>query len=426
MLSQSGPRARDSRMVRAARVRSVRTRAGSRSSSASRTTGAATPESSTPVAVVVVNGNPRRVRHACSTSAWSRTAASRGRVTRRRTDAASATTRSGGSRSSSITANRSSTTSAGAPDPRARPGRRARASAAATTASGCPCANVRIRSASSPRTPWATRSRSTSWSVSGPTTSSPSRGRHPGAARQAWFGPRRPTSTVVTVAGRACDELVADPAVEQVEPLEAVDHQHVDPGGGDPFGGRRGRRRRRSSQRGAERGERSRHRRLRPAAVQAHPGQRQPRQRPGDQHGLADPARPVHEHHRRSVRGEQCGQARAFLCPTDQGCSRRGRQAVGDRAPRAGLAHRGMLVRPQRSPGVLRLVGTRGPVCPGRSPGTLRTGPVHAHRTDAPSRRHVLMERSSDAWHNAGFLASADRIRPAEEPSCASASSPSA
>ena len=39
--------------------------------------------------------------------------------------------------------------------------------------------------------------------VIGPTTSSPSRVRHPGAVRQAAFGPRRPTSRVVTPAGRA-------------------------------------------------------------------------------------------------------------------------------------------------------------------------------------------------------------------------------
>ncbi len=108
-----------------------------------------------------------------------------------------------GPRSSRITVNNSSTTSAGAPDPRDSPGRRARASLATRTASGCPRANARIRVASSPLMPWAARSRSTSPGRSGPTANSPSSRRHPGAVRQATFGPRRPTSRVDTVAGRA-------------------------------------------------------------------------------------------------------------------------------------------------------------------------------------------------------------------------------
>ena len=102
MLSQSGPWARASTRTRALRVLSIRTRPGSRSSRASRKTGAAGAESATPPAVVTANGSRRKVCHACSTSGSSTTAASMGRVTRRRTAAASAKARSRGPRSSSI------------------------------------------------------------------------------------------------------------------------------------------------------------------------------------------------------------------------------------------------------------------------------------------------------------------------------------
>jgi hypothetical protein len=85
----------------------------------------------------------------------------------------------------------------------------------------------------------------------------PSRCRAPGDIRSAAAHQQRGD---VVREGR--DELVADPTVQQVEPLETIDHHHVDAGVGDLPGGCRGRRRRGSSQPGSQGGERSGNRRL--------------------------------------------------------------------------------------------------------------------------------------------------------------------
>ena len=357
-------------MARAARARRSRTRSGSRSSSASSRTGAATPDSSRPAAVVVVNGRRRRVRQASSTSCPSTTAASSGRVTRRRTETASTVARSCGGRSSRITANSSSTTSAGAPDPSGRPGRRASASAATTTASGCPRAKVRIRCASSPRTPWAASSRSTSGSVMGPTTSSASRVRQPGAVRQATFGPRRPTSRTVTDAGSApASSFLIHPSSRLRRSKLSITRTSVPASAIAPAADGR-RRRWRHAEGGAERGQGSRHGRFHLASVEHDALQRQGGQRAGDQRGLADPAGAVHEDGGGPVRAQQRGQPRSLLRATDEGGGRRLRQTLRYGTPGPGHVHARMLEpRAPDSECPSRTFG-RGPVrrsCSGRS-----------------------------------------------------------
>ena len=137
--------------------------------------------------------------------------------------------------------------------------------------------------------------------------------------------------------GQRRDELVADPAVEQVQPLEAVDHQDLCLGvgqlpGGDCSGLWCG-----SAKGCAQRCQRSRHRRLRPVPVDRHGLHRQEGERPVDQRGLADPARTVHEHDRWSVRLEQRAQAPTFGRAADhRGGGRRGQ--CGRRPSPAGRA----------------------------------------------------------------------------------------
>ena len=111
--------------------------------------------------------------------------------------------------------------------------------------------------------------------------------------------------TVVTAAGRVTSEAVADPAVDQIQPLVGVDHDHRYTGR-SKGGGRVGRRRRRRrTQPVGDRSPDAIRRRLDVVPIQCQYGQSRGGQRAANQHGLADAARPPDKHDRRAVAGPQ-------------------------------------------------------------------------------------------------------------------------
>jgi hypothetical protein len=134
------------------------------------------------------------------------------------------------------------------------------------------------------------------------------------------------------------DELVAEPAVEQVQALETVDDDDVDLGLPDGAGGRSAGPRCRRPERGTQGSQNSWHRRLHVPSVEGQHLQGERVQGRRDQRTLADPARSVDEHDSGTPRLEQLHQPLALGGSPDHGRSGRS-EAVVDEPRQAGAGH---------------------------------------------------------------------------------------